>query len=86
MATTAVVEVQIDEAIKSEAEKVLSNEGLTISDFVRIVLYKVAKEKKFPFGAEVPNELTAQTLAKSVRNEDVHQAKDAEDLFKKLGI
>jgi len=86
MATTAVVEVQIDEAIKSEAEKVLSNEGLTISDFVRIVLSKVAKEKKLPFGAEVPNELTAQTLAKSVRNEDVHQAKDAEDLFKKLGI
>ena len=86
MATTAVVKVQIDEAIKSKAEKVLSNEGLTISEFVRIVLSKVAKEKKLPFRAKVPNKLTAQTLAKSVRNEGVYQAKDAEDLFKKLGI
>ncbi len=86
MATTAVVKVQIDEAIKSKAEKVLSNEGITFSDFVRIVLSKVAKEKKLPFEAEVPNKLTAQTLAKSARNEGVHQAKDAEDLFKKLGV
>lgn len=33
-----------------------------------------------------PNNLTAETIAKSERGEDVHKAKDAEDLFKQLGI
>ncbi len=86
MATTAVVEVQIDEAIKSKATEVLANEGLTLSEFVHIVLSKIAKERELPFDAKVPNKLTTQTLMKSARNKGVHQAKDAEDLFKKLGI
>jgi hypothetical protein len=35
---------------------------------------------------EDPNELTIETLLKSARGEKVHRAKDAEDLFEKLGI
>jgi DNA-damage-inducible protein J len=34
----------------------------------------------------VPNKLTAETLAKSERGEDVRHAKDANDLFEQLGI
>jgi DNA-damage-inducible protein J len=34
----------------------------------------------------VPNTLTAETLAKSERGEDVHHAKDAADLFNQLDI
>lgn len=34
----------------------------------------------------VPNRLTAETLAKSERGEDVSHAKDAKDLFEQLGI
>jgi DNA-damage-inducible protein J len=33
-----------------------------------------------------PNALTAETLEKSERGEDVHRAKDAADLFHRLGI
>lgn len=36
--------------------------------------------------AHVPNKLTAETLAKSERGENVHHAKDAEDLFKRLDL
>ena len=35
---------------------------------------------------EIPNELTADTLRKARRGEDVFPAKDAEDLFQQLGI
>ncbi len=86
MATTAVIEVKIAEGIKSKATELLSNEGLTLSDFVCSVLSKIVKERKLPFEAEAPNKLTAKTLAKSARNKGVHQAKDAEHLFRKLGI
>lgn len=36
--------------------------------------------------SETPNALTAETIRKSLRNEDVFYAVDADDLFKKLGI
>ncbi len=60
--------------------------GLIVSDLVRITLTKVVKEKALPFEMRAPNKLTAETLAKSDRGENIHQAKDADDLFDQLGI
>jgi len=86
MAATAYVRARIDEKLKEEATAVLADMGLTVSDVVRIVLTRVAKEKALPFEMRVPNKLTAETLAKSERGEDIHHAKDANDLFEQLGI
>ncbi len=86
MVATAVVRARIDENVKNEASNVLAEMGLTVSDVVRIALTKVAKEKALPFDMRIPNTLTAKTLEKSERGEDVYQAKDAEDLFRQLGI
>ena len=86
MATTAYVRARIDEKLKEEATAVLADMGLTVSDVVRIVLTKVAKEKALPFEMRVPSKLTAETLAKSERGEDIHHAKDANELFEQLGI
>jgi DNA-damage-inducible protein J len=86
MAATAFVRARIDEALKEEAAAVLADMGLTVSDVVRIVLTRVAKDKALPFELRVPNKLTAETLAKSERGEDVRHAKDANDLFEQLGI
>ena len=86
MAATAYVRARIDEKLKEEATAVLADMGLTVSDVVRIVLTKVAKEKALPFEMRVPKKLTAETLAKSERGEDIHHAKDANDLFEQLGI
>ena len=86
MAATAFVRARIDETLKNEAAAVLAGMGLTVSDVVRIALTKIAKEKALPFEMRVPNVLTAETLAKSDRGEDVHHAKDAKDLFGQLGI
>lgn len=86
MAATAFVRARIDEGLKDEAAAVLAEMGLTVSDVVRIVLTKVAKEKALPFEMRIPNKLTIDTISKSERGEDVHQTKDAADLFKQLGI
>ena len=86
MAATAFVRARIDETLKNEAAAVLADMGLTVSDVVRIALTKIAKEKVLPFEMRVPNALTAETLEKSERGEDVYHAKNADDLFGKLGI
>lgn len=86
MASTAFVRARIDETLKTEAAAVLADLGLTVSDVVRIVLTKVARDKALPFEMRVPNKLTAATLAKSERHEDIYLANDADDLFEQLGI
>ena len=86
MAATAYVRARIDEKLKEEATAVLADMGLTVSDVVRIVLTRVAKDKALPFEMRVPNKLTVETLVKSERGEDVHHAKDATDLFEQLDI
>lgn len=86
MVANALVRARIDETLKNEAATVLAGMGLTVSDVVRIALTKIAKEKALPFEMRVPNALTAETLAKSERGEDIHHAKNANDLFSQLGI
>lgn len=86
MATNAFVRARIDETLKNEAAAVLAEMGLTVSDLVRITLTKVARDKALPFDMRIPNDLTVKTITKSEKGVDVHEAKDAEDLFNKLGI
>jgi DNA-damage-inducible protein J len=80
------VRARIDPAIKNEAADVLSTLGLTVSDACRMMLTKIARVKRLPFGTEEPNELTRKTLEAIDRGEGLHRAKDAEDLFRQLGI
>ncbi len=80
------VRTKLDEGLKNRATAVLAEMGLTVSDVMRMVLTRVANEKSLPFAMNEPNALTAETLAKSARGEEIHHAKDAADLFKQLGI
>jgi len=45
----AVVRARIDENIKEEAATVLATMGLTVSDAFRIMLTRIAREKRLPF-------------------------------------
>jgi DNA-damage-inducible protein J len=70
--------------IKNEAAGVLSTLGLTVSDACRMMLTKIAREKRLPFGTEEPNELTRKTLEMADRGEEVFHAKDMQDLLTQL--
>ena len=85
MAETAVVRSRINATVKGQATAVLEAMGLSVSDVMRILLTRIAKDKAIPFDLN-PNKLTRETLRKSARGEEVHRAKDAKDLFEKLGI
>lgn len=53
MAQTSMLHVRVDEQLKTEAAEKLANVGLTISDAVRILLTRVAKEGGLPAGLTV---------------------------------
>lgn len=84
MPANAYVRTRIDPAIKSEAAAVLEKMGLTISDLCRMALTRVAYEKRLPFREEIPNALTRETMEKVLRGEDLHKAKDLDDLIFQL--
>jgi DNA-damage-inducible protein J len=86
MVADTIVRARIDTETKDEAAKALAAMGLSVSDYIRMALIRVARDKAIPFPVKVPNSLTAETLRMSERGEDVHAAEGADDLFRKLGI
>src|SRR5271157_743730 len=62
MAANALVQTRIDGTIKEEAAVVLSAIGLTVSDAVRLMLTRVAREKALPFEPLIPNEATIAAM------------------------
>lgn len=52
-AQTSMLHVRIDDELKTQAAKNLANVGLTVSDAVRILLTRVAKEGGLPAGLTV---------------------------------
>ena len=53
MAATALVQARIDPAVRDRAAEVLDSMGMTVSDVVRILLTRVAKEGALPAGFTV---------------------------------
>lgn len=66
------VRARIETAIKHEAEAVLAAIGLTVSDAMRLMLYRVVEEKRLPFDPLVPNEATIAAMRASRRDEVTH--------------
>jgi len=65
MVANAFVRARIDQGLKNEAAAVLADMGLTVSDVVRIVLTRIARERALPFALEVPNAATRAAMAEA---------------------
>jgi DNA-damage-inducible protein J len=83
MPANAVVRARIDERIKEEATIVLEAIGLTLSDAIRIMLTRVAREKALPFEPLVPNKKTIEAM-KQARRGDLPSFSSVEDLMADL--
>jgi DNA-damage-inducible protein J len=86
MAANALVQARIDGTIKEEATVVLSAIGLTVSDAVRLMLTRVAREKALPFEPLIPNQETIAAMkdvragkVEPVSLSDMQAALDADD-------
>ncbi len=67
MAANALVQARIDETIKQEAAAVLATMGLSVSDAVRLLLTRIAREKALPFEPLVPNAETVAAMQEARR-------------------
>lgn len=67
MATNQLVQARIDREVKQEAAAVLAAMGLTVSDAVRLLLTKIAREKALPFEPLIPNAVTIEAMKEARR-------------------
>jgi DNA-damage-inducible protein J len=78
MSANSVVRARIDEHIKEEASAVLAAMGLTVSDALRMMLTRVAREQALPFDPMVPNATTIKAMRDARRGKTTqHQSLDA---------
>jgi DNA-damage-inducible protein J len=57
------VRARIDSATKERAADALAAMGLSISDAVRLLMLRVADERRLPFEVKVPNTTTRKAIA-----------------------
>ncbi len=86
MPKNAVIHTRIDAELKAGAEQILDNIGISSSEAIRLFYKQIELHHGIPFDLRIPNKLTVETLRKSQHGEEVHQARDADDLFTQLDI
>ena len=58
--------------------------GLTVSDAIRLMLLRVADEKRLPFAVQVPNATTFEAM-KELEEDKGRRFANAEELFEDIG-
>lgn len=85
MSADAVVRARIDSDTKARATETLQAMGLSVSDAIRLLLLRVANEKRLPFTVEAPNAATVKAM-KELDEGKGRRFGNAEELFQDLGV
>ena len=85
MRTDTVVRARIDSDTKARATEALQAMGLSVSDAIRLLLLRVADEKRLPFAVQVPNPTTVKSM-KELEEGKGQRFGSAEELFLDLDL
>jgi DNA-damage-inducible protein J len=85
MTSDSVVRARIDTETKEQAAAALAAMGLSISDAIRLLMLRIADEKRLPFEVKVPNAATRRAMAELEKGKG-KRFETAEELFKELGL
>lgn len=86
MNKSAVIRARIEPDLKENAENIFRRLGVSTTQAIAIFYKQVLLRKGLPFDVAIPNKTTRRTLEATDAGHDVTLCKDAEAMFKKLGI
>lgn len=86
MAKTAMIMARIEPELKSDAEKILKKLGLSTTEAINLFLSQIRLHKGLPFEVKIPNKITRETFKKTDEGRELVRCKNADDMFKKIGI
>ena len=79
MTADAIIRARIDSATKQKAIAALDAMGLSVSDAIRLLMLRIAEEKRLPFELKVPDREDVSAIDRGSRRVD-----SGEDLFRDL--
>jgi DNA-damage-inducible protein J len=85
MKADAIVRARIPADTKDKAVSTLQKMGLSASDLIRLVFFRVAEEGRLPFALEVPNATTRAAIAE-LEAGGGQRYDSADAMFKDLGL
>jgi len=86
MARTAQINARTEAELKEEVEGILKSLGLSTSEAINIFFRQVKLRRGLPFPVEIPNEETLKVFRDSEEDKGLVECKDADDMFKRLGV
>lgn len=86
MSRTATARARVEPEVKEEAERILSDCGLSASQAISLFYRQVILHQGLPFPVKSFNQETRRVLRESERGVGVEQFDSAEALFEDLGI
>ena len=86
MSKTGMVRARMQPKLKKQAEKVFERLGLNATQAITLFYKQVGLRGGLPFDVVVPTAATKRTLDATDAGRDRIVCKDADELFKKLGI
>ncbi len=86
MSKTSTIRARIEPDLKGKAEYIFQQLGLTTTQAITLFYKQVELQKGLPFNVAIPNETTLKTFSNTDAGRELIICKDADDMFKKLGI
>lgn len=83
---TATIAVRIEPEVKREVEKIFNEVGLSTAEAVNVFFRQVRLTKGIPFEVRIPNKETRKAIEDSRKGRNLRKAKNADEMFKELGI
>ena len=83
MEKTATIQARINPQVKKDAQKILNQLHITMSEAITLYLTQITLHKGIPFEIKIPNEITEKTLRDSEAGKNLHRADTVADLIKK---
>ena len=80
------VRARIEPDLKQHAEEVFHNLGISVTQAITIFYKQVEMRNGLPFNVIIPNEKTLKTFRATDSGNDLVVCKNADDMFKSLGI
>lgn len=84
MAKTTTIQIRVDEKLKAQANEVLSQLNITMSQAIKMFLSQIVHRDGIPIDLRIPNERTLKAIKRLETGEGVKEFSSAEELFKEL--
>ncbi len=86
MSKTSTIRARIEPDLKSKAELIFRQLGLTTTQAITLFYKQVELKKGLPFDVAIPNQTTLKTFSDTDAGRDLIICENTDDMFKKLGI